>query len=301
MTKLQQLHKIGLSTPVAILLDVDGVVTDPTKKHVTNERFFDLVAEALSRGYPVALNTGRSNEFMIERVMNPLAERLEDKSPLGIFFAVGEKGLTWASFNAKGRLFQGVFDPQGTPIEGFDLSAFLDPATVSHFAELTPLVKELIAKKYSHSTFLDDTKRAMISTEMHDGFSQPQYAQEQPIFTQELERMVTNLKLTEKFNVDPTTIATDIQLKHVGKHLGARRIIDWLKSKRIKPDHLIAVGDSSSDLEMADEIQVQGMSFDFKYVNPKKPLQVQKSYSIQTTRGEFEQGTREVLEELLTT
>lgn len=299
MTEISPRQEIEHTTPVAILLDVDGVVTDPTEKKVTNERFFGLATEALSHGLPVALNTGRSNEFMIERVMLPLIDQLENKSLLGNFFAVGEKGLTWASFNSEGELIQGVFNREGEPVEGFDTSVFLDTETSEHFTTLTRKVKELIDSKYSHSTFFDPTKKAMISTEMHDGYNQPDFAQEQPQFTQELKDLLANEGLDQQFNVDPTTIATDIQLPYAGKHLGAKRILGWLNSKGINPAHYITVGDSSSDLEMADELNEQGKSVDFKYVNPKKPLQVQKPYTIHTTTGEFEAGTLEVFEELL--
>jgi len=279
--------EIERKADIAFLLDVDGVVTDPTEKKVVDTAVFDRMIENLTNGNPVALNTGRSNEWMIDRVINPLASRITDKSILKNFFAVGEKGLTWTSFNAEGKLLQGVFNKQGVPVEGYDLSVFLDKETAEHFKTLSDEAKQIIAKEYSHSTFFDSTKKAMVSTEMHDGFNQPQYAAEQEKFEQELNAILDRLGLSHKFRVDPTTIATDIQLtqvdetdasgkviaKHqVGKHLGTKRILRWLQLNKINPQLYIGVGDSSSDLEMEDELTKQKKNNLFWYVNPQKPL-----------------------------
>lgn len=224
---------------------------------------------------------------MIERVINPLNQRIADKSILKNFFAVGEKGLTWTSFDPQGRLQQGVFNAQGVPVEGYDLSVFLDKETADHFATLSKEAKDLISKEYSHSTFFDTTKKAMVSTEMHDNYSQPQFAKEQEQFAQKVREMVKRLGLDGKFNVDPTTIATDIQLvkvperdttgrvtaeHQVGKHLGTKRILRWLQLNKVNPKLLVGVGDSSSDLEMEDELTKQGKPNEFWYVNPEKPL-----------------------------
>lgn len=293
-----QTPEYNKSTQIAFLLDVDGVITNPSEKKVTEPQIFDFLERHLAAGNPVTLNTGRSNEWMIERVINPFVKKIQDKSILKDFFAVGEKGLTWASFNAEGNLIQGVFDHKGKHIEGFDTSVFLDTQTSEHFAHLEREVKHLIDTKYSHSTFYDSTKKAMISTEMHDGYDQHQYSKVQKQFTTELYELLSLEGLEGKFKIDPTTIATDIQIPDAGKHLGARRILDFLTSRNLSLQHFITVGDSSSYLEMADELHYQGKNVEFKYVNPKKPLQVEKPYKITTSQAEFGKGTEEVLREL---
>lgn len=300
MTEAHSSPEVKNTVPLAFILDVDGVVTDPTEKKVTEPEIFTQLENHLNKGNIIALNTGRSNEWMIERVINPLASKLSDKKALKNFFAVGEKGLTWASFNLQGELIQGVFNKEGQPVEGFDLGEFLDIETVEHFKTLGNEARELIRRKYSHSTFFDNSKKAMVSTEMKDGYNQPDFAREQKEFTSELHNILSDLNLVGKFNVDPTTIATDIQVPFAGKHLGAKRILSWLKSQNSAPAHYIAVGDSSSDLEMADELHSQGKSVDFYYVNPKKPLSVEKPYSIHVTNKEFGNGTLEVFKKLTT-
>lgn len=287
------------TSQIAFLLDVDGVITNPSEKKVTEPQIFDFLEQHLINNNPVTLNTGRSNEWMVERVINPLSERVQDKSILKNFFAVGEKGLTWASFNAEGELLQGVFDRDGRRVEGFDLGAFLEPRTVEHFKILGEESKKLINRKYSHSTFFDTTKKAMVSTEMKDGYNQPEFAREQQAFTQELQVMLEKLGLEGKFKIDPTTIATDIQVPQAGKHLGTKRILGRLAAQKIAPKHFIAVGDSASDLEMADELYSQGKSVEFYYVQPQKALNVTKSYPVIYTAQQFGKGTVEMFQNII--
>lgn len=290
---------------IAFLLDVDGVVTDPIQKKVTEPKIFDYLSEILKSDI-ITLNTGRSNDWMIDRVINPLANRLKDKSLLQNFFAVGEKGLTWISFNPQGKLMQGVFDTNGQRVEGFDLSVFLDSKTVDHFKTLESESRRLIEERYSHSTFFDSSKKAMISTEMIDGHIQPEFASEQDEFVKALHHILNKLNLTGKFKIDPTTIATDIQVPYAGKHLGAKRILGWLDSKKITPKKYIAVGDSYSDLEMADELKSQGKNYQFIYVNPKRPPEGnlinisngQPRYNFSISKKEFSKGLLEVFESI---
>lgn len=281
--------------PITFIFDVDGVITNPVEKKVTETEIFTLLDHLLTLGNTVTLNTGRSNEWMIKRVINPFIKVLKDKTQLQRFFAVGEKGLTWVGFDNLGKTKQGVFDEKGKPVEGFDLSVFLAEATVVHFEKLEKEAKSLIEGEFSHSTFYDDTKKAMISTEMKDGYDHSKFAGQQKEFAEKLLKIIVELGLDGKFKVDPTTIATDIQIPEAGKHLGARRILDWLASKDITAEKFITVGDSVSDLEMADELYLQGKSVVFYYVNPKKPLTTGKSYEIIVTKAEFGKGTIEAL------
>lgn len=299
MTEAHSTPKMKNIVPLAFLLDVDGVITNPTEKKVTEEALFGFLETNLIMGNPVALNTGRSNEWMIERVINPLSERLKDKTILKNFFAVGEKGLTWASFTPEGKLIQGVFDREGGLQEGFDLSLVFDKETKKHFVNLEEKARRLIEGNYSHSTFFDATKKAMVSLEMNDNFDHAKFKTDQVKFTAEIEEIVRSENLENIFRIDPSNISTDIQLKTTGKHLGARRILDWLKSKNVNPKHFITVGDSSSDLEMADELNLQGKLVDFYYVNPKKKLSVEKPYPIHTSKAEFGNGTLEVFKSIV--
>lgn len=53
------------SVQTAYLFDVDGVITNPTEKKITENSLLTILAEKLQANIPVTLNTGRSNEWMI--------------------------------------------------------------------------------------------------------------------------------------------------------------------------------------------------------------------------------------------
>ncbi len=286
--------------PLALLLDVDGVLTDPTYKEVLQPEIFNHLENHMQIGNAVTLNTGRSNEWMIKRIIKPLGEKVSNKSILTNFFAVGEKGLTWISFDPSGNLIEGFFDRNGELVEGFDKSVFLDKETVEQFNLLETETKELVKRPdVAETTFFDSSKKAMISTEMHDKYpDHKKYADNQIQFTAELKRLIQKAGLEDEFDVDPTTIATDIQLTNAGKHLGAKRILDWLGSKNIAPQHFVAFGDSDSDLAMADELASQGKSVDFFYVKPEKELRVVKTFPIEISTMSFGEGTVEMFQKL---
>lgn len=259
------------------MFDVDGVITNPTEKKVTEKGLIEAIAGKLNKGDVVTLNTGRSISWMIDRVLNPLRNAIKDKSKLDNFLAVGEKGGTWAYF-------------VNNELETEQDEKIIIPQSLKN------TVRNLIQIEFDKKMFFDDSKLTMLSTEMVDGRSTDEYAIEQKELIKKMEEIIKKPEYNYlKLRIDPTTIATDIQNYHVGKHFGARRIINWLAEKGIKPTKIIAVGDSQSDVEMAEELQDE---FDVEFVfvgnEPKLKSDGLKKYSI-FTKSRFEKGTMEFL------
>jgi len=98
---------------------------------------------------------------------------------------------------------------------------------------------------------------------------------------------------THDLKIDPTTIATDIENSHVGKHLGARRFLEMLGERGINPQNFIAFGDSSSDFEMYDALKKAGKSAKFVFVGTKAG---EEGENIQRTNSHFGEGTLEFLQ-----
>src|SRR3989344_2543991 len=90
----------------AWIFDVDGVITDPEKKEVTNPQLFDELIKRLKKGEPVALATGRALEWVIKKIVNPLESRIKennsDISLLDNFYVSGEFGGSHLFYN-KGK------------------------------------------------------------------------------------------------------------------------------------------------------------------------------------------------------
>ncbi len=267
-----------MTTPkYCYIFDVDGVITNPAEKKVTEEGLIEAIAQKLDEGDIVTLNTGRSLSWMMDRVIKPIEKAVKNKENLDNFLAVGEKGGSWLFFQ-NGEWVTEVDKNVSTP------------------KSLQNAIRNLINDKFSDCMFYDESKLTMISTEMIDGHPIAKYSKKQHILVEEMREILEQKEFKSlDLKIDPTTIATDIQNSHVGKHLGARRIANWLKERGIKPEHIVAIGDSQSDTEMAEELQDE-YSLDFVFVGKAEKLDSSKLKKKPVfTKSLFGEGTLEFL------
>lgn len=264
----------------AWLFDVDGVITNPEQKRVTEPAILSEIVDRLEAGEPVALVTGRSIDFMKDRVIDPLKDKIDNPNLLQNFLAMGEKGGVWITYE------------NGEPQEHVD-------SDISVPQDLQEEARKLIEDEFSELMFYDETKKTMISTEMKDGANLQDYHAKQQVLNQKLEEIVKVHGLSDQLEVDPTTIATDIQNKHVGKDFAARRVLEWLKERNIKPQNFITMGDSMSDVPMAQEIHNQGLPVTFVFVGRDADWKLIESLSlpfpVTFTKNKYENGTAEYL------
>ena len=231
--------------PLALLLDVDGPVASPVTRNVKAEIIADLVALAAA-GIPVVFNTGRSDAFIREQVMDPM---IAAGIPAGtIIHAICEKGAVWFSYTADGPGPIHVDRELAVP------QSYGDD------------VRRLVAEDYASHMFFDETKRAMVSVEQHITVPNADYLDEQKLFDADaMELMVRHglgvVRLDHHepdsddqvdYRVDPTIISTDIESIRLGKDLGASRAVELLAAQGITPQAWRTVGDSRTDYAMAD-------------------------------------------------
>jgi hydroxymethylpyrimidine pyrophosphatase-like HAD family hydrolase len=231
--------------PLALLLDVDGPVASPVTRNVKQEIIHDLVALAAA-GIPVIFNTGRSDAFIREQVMEPM---IAAGIPAGtIIHAVCEKGAVWFSYTAAGP----------GPIH-------VDPELAVP-AAYGDDIRRLVAEDYAAHMFFDETKRAMVSVEQHIEVPSADYLAEQKLFDADamelmarhglgvvrLDHHAPNSDDEVDYRVDPTIISTDIESVRLGKDLGASRAVELLAAQGITPQAWRTVGDSRTDYAMAD-------------------------------------------------
>jgi hypothetical protein len=98
-------------------------------------------------------------------------------------------------------------------------------------------------------------------------------------------------------HIDPTTIATDVELPAAGKHAGAKVIYEWINSGDENLDlSFISFGDSSSDYEMARYFAQQDTKSTFVYVG-KSPdaIEQDERVSFVTTKARYSSGALEFL------
>jgi len=260
--------------PLALLLDVDGPVASPVTRNVQPGIIADLVALAAA-GIPVIFNTGRSDAFIREQVMDPM---IAAGIPAGtIIHAVCEKGAVWFSYTSAGPGPIHVDQELAVP------AAYGDD------------VRRLVAEDYSAHMFFDETKRAMVSVEQHIEVDNTDYLAEQKLFDADamdlmsrhglgvvrLDHHAPNSDDEVDYRVDPTIISTDIESVRLGKDLGASRAVELLAAQGITPQAWRTVGDSRTDYAMADWLHHNDHAVKHVDVRPADGVP-QKPYAVLT-------------------
>lgn len=267
--------------PYVLIFDVDGVLTHPSEKKVTELGIYNQFIKRLEAGEPVIINTGRAVDFMLKRILEPLEQLVADRKILRNLFAVGEKGAVSVQYNNKGERTEYVDQSISVP-EALQIEA-----------------RQLVEERFSGVVFYDTTKKTMISIEMLDGLSVDEFIKRQSDLNIELMGLLTRHGLATEYKVDPSRIATDVENNHVGKGLGVQKALEWLAEQKIKPERFIAFGDSPSDVAMADELHQRGLPVEFVFVGEKNLLAGKKlEFPITYTVEQCEGGTMEYLENL---
>jgi hydroxymethylpyrimidine pyrophosphatase-like HAD family hydrolase len=266
--------RLPSTPPLALLLDVDGPVASPLTRDVQPAIIADLVALATA-GIPVIFNTGRSDAFIREQVMEPMiAAGMPDGT---VIHAICEKGAVWFSYTAAGPGPIHVDHELAVP------AAYGDD------------VRRLVAEDYSAHMFFDETKRAMVSVEQHIDVDNADYLAEQKLFDADamnlmarhglgvvrLDHHEPNSDDEVDYRVDPTIISTDIESVRLGKDLGASRAVELLAAQGITPQDWRTVGDSRTDYAMADWLHHNDHTVQHVDVRPADGVP-QKPYPILT-------------------
>lgn len=259
-----------------LIMDVDGVITN-LKDKKANPRMIQHIHNELANGITVALNTGRSLDAVVGKVISPLTLNHPNKSFLEKLIVVGEKGGVWMTF-----------DDKGEPQKHVDESISIDP-------NLQRDIQSLISTKYSESMFYDAPKKTMASSEMKDGYDMDKYAEDQKLLIPEVDELIKKYGLEDILEQEPNPIALDVQNINVGKDLGIKRILSWLKERKIKILSFTTIGDSPSDIKMAQELNRNNLSVRHVHVGKKGIHDNSHPFEIITTEKEYEKGAEEYL------
>lgn len=288
LTSIHTLNqKLGFQLAVepprhASLYDIDGVLTSPFTKKLDPLLLKDI-SEQLIAGEYLAFNTGRSPSWVLDEVVAPLIKELgpEHQDCLERLFIAAEKGAVWISYGVNGGL-KAAYE-----------SELLVDLSVSQVVQSHLLTVE------NPRLRIDYSKETMLSVEFFPEVGKEPAAEFEIFLKQreELEKVISShlnaTGLDATFRIDLTQIALDVENVRAGKDLGAERILKWLTSKDIAPDHVTTYGDSKSDIAMAAHLHAAGISVQHVHVGKETDLAEGSGLQIYISSKRFNEGTLE--------
>lgn len=264
-----------------LVFDVDGVLTHPSEKRITEPKILPHLIKKLESNEPIIFNTGRATNFIINNILKPLEYSVKNKKILSNVLAIGEKGAVSI-----------VYDNNGNRTTNIDQSIVVSKIVQNE-------AKDIVDKKFSDIAFYDQTKKTMVSIEMINNLSLEKFTKRQKDLNMELTELLDRHGLLSEYKVDPSRIATDIENNHVGKGLGIQKALLWLDKKNIKAEQFITFGDSKSDIDMAIELHKHGLSVEFVFVGEKYQIDDKNlKFPVTYTEEHYEAGTIEYLNNL---
>lgn len=263
----------------AWIFDIDGVLTDPEEKIVTDPQIFEELIKIIRKGDPICLNTGRSLDFMVTQILDPLEIKLKDRNLQREVYAVGEKGAGWAEYGE--NYVRKIIIDQGVSV----------PKKIQD--QIRQLANEL---PYSDVMFYDETKRTMVTLELKRGKTIEEFIEPQKKLVETIQDILDTNNLGGEFRVYPTRIAIDIENKKVGKAYATRKLVEFLTKKGIEPKEYITFGDSDSDYEMFEELKILDKNAKFVFVGGKENLKDKDLSLVTFTDQLFDKGTLEYLQ-----
>ena len=268
--------------PLGLLLDVDGPLASTETRRVPDE-VLDRLAALGRRGIPVGFNTGRSVEFLLRHVLEPLRERGGlDGTP---FYGISEKGAVWFPFSAV---------PAGEVPPVDDREQVPDWLRRDEDMVIEPdLARAIVQANDDHARDLqpeDRTKLAMVSFEMEVGADREEYEPARDAAAQAIEAMLAERGEDGRIRVDPTVISVDVEHVHSGKDLGLERCRALMAEAGVPfPDRWFTAGDSRTDYAMADALHEQGAQVSHVDVRPADGVP-ERPYPVITAADLAERG-----------
>lgn len=252
------------------VFDLDGVITDPKDSQV-NEAVVDLMYQLLASGDPLAVNTGRSYDWVEKNLVSRLRAH-QNEEIFQRFIVSCEKGgetVTWEG---------------GQPI--------IAPSEFALPINLYKIAQKAFTDNQSglQTMFWDDTKRTMATVEKEPSANLDTFHEEQETLVEAFNERLAQYDV----RIDATTVATDVELPAAGKRAGASLIFNWMQSRYPDFTRYISVGDSASDYEMAKYFADHSDASTFVYVgNTTDKIEYDERVRFITTDDKYAAGVLE--------
>lgn len=263
-----------------LVFDVDGVITNPQEKKVTEPKILDEIIKRLKADEPVGLITGRAHKWILNKVVASIEKRIGDKHFLDNLFISKEFGGAYSNYENGIRK---------------DFINKYSSVPKRMLAE----VKKIIDGRFSDSMFVDPDKQTMISIEMVDNYSIDKFRLAQGKFVKEARKIVNQFDKDHQFEIHVDIIATNIRNRNANKRYATKQMLNWLSGKEINPQKYFVFGDTIGDKDIAQELYEKKLPVKFIFVGEKRELG-NNSSDFQTiiTQNKYGKGTLEFLKTL---
>lgn len=239
----------GDTAPLGLLLDVDGPISSPVTRTISEPGLGQSLTTLANAGIPIAFNTGRSDDFLLQEVL-PVMQHygLDPAAPV---WGISEKAGSWFSFA----------DPSQIVID----------RELELPRQLRDDLRTLLQTKFADLAFYDETKHTMVSFEQRTNISNEHFLARRDTMDLAVGELIASHGLAYVWEgrpdrnwappghqgeatvrIDPTIIATDIEHVGTGKDTGASRFVRLLTEAQVPvPTTWRTMGDSRTDYAMA--------------------------------------------------
>ena len=236
----------------AWLFDVDGVITNPLEKAVTEPEIIPEIIKRLRANEPVSLVSGRALPWLLRTVVAKIEEQVQDRKLLDNLFVSAEFGGI------------AIYYQNGEQIKEVD-----EDVSLPH--ELIARASDIVINNYSNVAFVDPEKVTHFTAEMVKGVPMEDFKAGQAEFSAKFRDLVEEFGVDDDTEVHNDRIATNIKNRKLNKHLAVQKVLEWLNRNGSSPQIFHVFGDSHSDLEMGRELHDQGKNLRFIFVGEEYP------------------------------
>ena len=256
-----------------LIFDIDGVITDPSTKKIGSINIIRHLESRLEKNIPVCFNTGRSSVWVRENIISSFSP----ETPLELLYCVCEMGEVVLEYDKDNHAKETVSSQNLIPLA------------------LKSTIREIVMSSYYETMFVDETKKVILTVEMKDGLSKSVYEKNQSRLSGEIRIILKNYHPNIHIRPSSSSIAIDIKPINSNKASGAAKILTWLRSKKVdKNISIVALGDSASDLQMAEYFHSMNIPTKFIYVGNDN-IDISTNYKVIKTIAKYTEGTLEFL------
>lgn len=278
------------SVPYSLLLDADGVITNPWTREIEKE-VLHKISVFLKNSVPIFVITGRTTHWIKNNVENLLINRLQkDGLPLSLlhnFIMMGEMGVFVEIFDETGK--KQILPPYDEVLNIPD--------------RVRMKIYKIAQDEFSDTMFEGDQYQTILAPQMKYGLTEKlieKYKGDQEKFKKKVKDSIP-----PEFDIKFSTTAIEIKDKRHGKGIGAKRALEILRQRKLTPSRIYAIGDSPLDIDMAKVINESGISVEFIFVGDvKRKSEVEQlrggyQFPIHYTKSHYNEGAKEFLKNLV--